>query len=368
MKLSFHSTDFLDETASRLLCGNRVVTLRWWHHPVWASAQPPWVALLPSGCQFSWLTNKLALKEPVVLSSTYPPLVLEVTWGNTLLSNSFAREKKKTKTKDRHNQMKIENMLPHLRNVCLCRQTKALKQFLKWNWNLVTAKRIFLQWSAGNLTFHTTDIRNCGSSRERRWTGMQKLLSVKDLLCFVPETQCIFCMGVKFAVAVLMKVPPYLLAKTHHCSLWCHKRSFLLSDLSVLNQFFLSHSVTRCMLQLCSFNKMHETVESRLHPKMWSWLEIFSCEVDPDVHAGPGAGGRHQTLAGHAAERAGLDGRNHQGGCQSKGLELNAVHRVTNTTRWQIRLAIWKEFNYFAPSFPFPSGFDWSLHRDWRTR
>lgn len=101
------------------------------------------------------------------------------------------------------------------------------------------------------------------------------------------------------------------------------------------------------------FNRLHRTVKSWLHQNMWIWHETFSCEVDVNVPAGPGARRRHQTLAGHAAERAGLDGRNHQGGCQSKGLELNTVRRVTKTTRRQIRLAIWKEFNYFAPSVSF---------------
>lgn len=88
-----------------------------------------------------------------------------------------------------------------------------------------------------------------------------------------------------------------------------------------------------------------------MQQKMWIWHGSFSCEVDLDVPAGPGAGGGHQALPGHAAERAGLDGCNHQGGCQSKGSELNAARNVTNTTRRQIRLAIWKEFNYFPLRF-----------------
>lgn len=66
--------------------------------------------------------------------------------------------------------------------------------------------------------------------------------------------------------------------------------------------------------------------------------KTFSYGVD--VPAGSGAGRGHQTLPGHAAERAGLDGFNHQGGCQSKGPELNAARNLTNTTRRQIRLVI----------------------------
>lgn len=141
--------------------------------------QPPWVPLLPSACQFSWLTNRWALNEPAVWSSAHPPPGSEVTWGNPLFINSFAREKQNMrggtiKKKKEEIFCFFILFLEGLFFFLMCLQTAQL--LLKSNCNLVMAEQIFLQWTCQSFfTFHTTDIRNCSGGKNSIETRLQKL-------------------------------------------------------------------------------------------------------------------------------------------------------------------------------------------------
>lgn len=135
-----------------------------------------------------------------------------------------------------------------------------------------------------------------------------------------------------------------------------HSKLFLKWNRNAMVEWLVVHSVSAAHWDggnytLGGGNSHYTQVTSETNISTWDvqncpvflrtdWENVFSkplilLSAQNDLLAGTGAGRGHKALPGPPAAWAGLDGWNHQGGCQSKGSEPNAAH--TSQTRHPAR-------------------------------